>query len=99
MTLELSEPEESRLTKCKLQMVVVPKEDQMRYVVAEQFFELTLGRLGQPGLGSRIFNAFIAVGCLFSPLPCFLVPLASLFSPSSPSYLLCFFLNAILSSS
>lgn len=49
-------------------MVVVPKEFQQKPVisVAEKFFQLTLGTLGDK-LGSRVFNAFIAVRSPLAP--------------------------------
>lgn len=50
-------------------MVVVPKDDQKVGVVAQTFFDLTLGSLGHKGLGSRIFNAFIAVRFFPPSLP------------------------------
>lgn len=48
-------------------MVVVPKDDQMKYNVAQKFFEKTFGTLdsgGDTGVGVRIFNAFLAISSL-----------------------------------
>lgn len=62
-------PSRPQLT--KRQMVVVPKELQKdpNVSVAEMYFELTLGTLGDK-LGNRLFNAFIAVSAMPSlPFP------------------------------
>ncbi|SPN98972.1 related to high affinity methionine permease [Cephalotrichum gorgonifer] len=47
-------------------MVVVPMEDQVRVRtnVAEEFFKLTYGALGNEDTGVRIFNAFLAISSL-----------------------------------
>jgi len=48
-------------------MVVVPKDSQINVTasVAEQFFDLTLGKLeGNSQLGLRVFNAMLAVSSL-----------------------------------
>lgn len=48
------------------QMVVVPKEAQINGEggVAQQFFEMSLGRLTANNTGKRIFNAFLAISSM-----------------------------------
>ncbi|KAK2023206.1 high-affinity methionine permease [Colletotrichum zoysiae] len=50
-------------------LVVVPKDEQALYNVAQRFFQLTFGSLGSAdaadnGTGFRIFNAFLAVSSM-----------------------------------
>jgi amino acid transporter len=46
----------------KIQMVVVPKNDQINYNVAQRFFELTFSQINTgDNTGYRIFNAFLAI--------------------------------------
>ncbi|KAF9869677.1 high affinity methionine permease [Colletotrichum karsti] len=46
-------------------MVVVPAEAQKNENVAQQFFELTFGKLGADSqIGARIFNAFLAISSM-----------------------------------
>jgi hypothetical protein len=43
-------------------MVVVPRDEQIQYNVAQRFFELTFGQLSpNDRTGYRIFNAFLAL--------------------------------------
>lgn len=45
-------------------MVVVPSELQVDAGVAEQFFSMSLGKLGAGDSGTRIFNAFLAISSM-----------------------------------